>query len=374
MTRPTQNRNARAGPWRSLWRMVGAVCLISGLLTFVASPAGASLVYYSKDYSEMGHVWNTMDGICSAAANINSFVYLINHFPGVYGDTDLVADLNGNKVIEYSEQVSARDLMAWGWTSPTGIPRMGIYGGKNSGNPRRIWESTYWWFEDFAPGTSVLDGQAVEGGMSYWVGGTVLEPGYPKWDFLWDSLYSGLDVELGVKSTTTTLAHALTLTGMAFDDLNGDGLWDDGETPKKIGFLDPNLPTQLTWADVTLNPNVLDRLEFIWWQNGETFNVYRAFTEGPALIPGDATGDGIVDELDAARLAANWGLGDATWAMGDFDGDDFVSAADAAILAANWGQGSTGAAAAASLPVPEPSIGLLLLGILSACFARPTRR
>ncbi|MBN2218309.1 MAG: hypothetical protein JW719_13115, partial [Pirellulales bacterium] len=119
MTHPTQNRNVRAGPWWSLLRMVGAVCLFSGLLTFAASPAKASLVYYSKDYSEMGHVWNTTDGICAAAANINSFVYLINHFPGVYGDTDLVADLNGNKVIEYSEQVSARDLMAWGWTSPT---------------------------------------------------------------------------------------------------------------------------------------------------------------------------------------------------------------------------------------------------------------
>ena len=33
-------------------------------------------------------------------------------------------------------------------------------------------------------------------------------------------------------------------------------------------------------------------------------------------------------------LAANWGTGNATWAMGDFNGDQMVNDKDAAILAA----------------------------------------
>jgi hypothetical protein len=55
------------------------------------------------------------------------------------------------------------------------------------------------------------------------------------------------------------------------------------------------------------------------------------------IFPGDANDDGVVDEADAARLAAHWGDTGAEWKTGDFDGDGQVGPADAAILAANWG-------------------------------------
>ena len=51
----------------------------------------------------------------------------------------------------------------------------------------------------------------------------------------------------------------------------------------------------------------------------------------------DANYDTDVDQLDAAILAAHWGLSDMTWGNGDFNGDGLVNATDAAILAANWG-------------------------------------
>ncbi|MBN1590860.1 MAG: tandem-95 repeat protein [Pirellulales bacterium] len=77
-------------------------------------------------------------------------------------------------------------------------------------------------------------------------------------------------------------------------------------------------------------------------------------------IPGDATGDGVVNKADSLRLAANWGQTDADWSMGDFDDDGIVGPKDAAILAANWGYSSSQATA-----VPEPStLGLLLMGVV----------
>jgi len=73
------------------------------------------------------------------------------------------------------------------------------------------------------------------------------------------------------------------------------------------------------------------------------------------MIPGDATRDGMVNEDDARRLAANWGSTSATWDMGDFDEDGTVGPADAAILAGNWSSSAGGAEAS----VPEPAVGLL---------------
>jgi hypothetical protein len=84
-----------------------------------------------------------------------------------------------------------------------------------------------------------------------------------------------------------------------------------------------------------------------------------AFYEAP--IPGDATGDGVVNQADAAQLAANWGVTGADWEMGDFNGDGVVGPGDASILAANWGTvGESGRS------VPEPSACAALIGALAA--------
>ena len=80
--------------------------------------------------------------------------------------------------------------------------------------------------------------------------------------------------------------------------------------------------------------------------------------DAPVEIPGDATGDGMVNEADSQILAANWGTGHATRAMGDFNGDTVVGPADASIMAADWGHGTS-----ESIAVPEPSALVLLLGL-----------
>ena len=80
-------------------------------------------------------------------------------------------------------------------------------------------------------------------------------------------------------------------------------------------------------------------------------------------IPGDATGDGLVNEADSARLASNWGESGVDWSKGDFDGDGVVGPNDASILAANWGYGTE--QSGESSAVPEPGMMVLLLGGLA---------
>ncbi len=75
-------------------------------------------------------------------------------------------------------------------------------------------------------------------------------------------------------------------------------------------------------------------------------------------IPGDASGNGVVDEQDAAIVAGYWGQSASGPSMGDFNGDGIVGPADAAILVANWG---CGVGEAGQTTVPEPGIAALLV-------------
>ena len=79
-----------------------------------------------------------------------------------------------------------------------------------------------------------------------------------------------------------------------------------------------------------------------------------------ADMPGDANGDGVVDDEDASILGAHWMASGVGWGEGDFNGDTKVDDRDAAILAAHW------SASAGDESVPEPST---LAGLLGLCLA-----
>jgi hypothetical protein len=249
----------------------------------------------------MGQVPNTSGGICAAAADINSFIYLWNHFPQVYGTTNLLPDWDGDGIVTQSDYVTSRDKLAYGWEH-NGTSRPGIYGDEyNYGTAKLIWEHTLYWFEDFAPGTTVFDGQLNQNGAG-WHGGRGLETSYPKWSFLWDSLAAAVDVELGLLPLVSGDGHAVTFTGMAFNDLDGDGRWDANETVEKIGFLDPNKLGEMTWADVSTGSG--GRIQFRWGPDQNTYYLYRAFTEGPINVPEPAIA---VSLLTLLLFGALWG-------------------------------------------------------------------
>ncbi len=110
--------------------------------------------------------------------------------------------------------------------------------------------------------------------------------------------------------------------------------------------------------------------------DGGTGDLFK-FNDGSRFVsitnPGDANGDGMVNEADAAILAENWQtVGGATWTMGDFDNDGNVTDTDATILAANWNAGVP----VGEATVPEPAvvmllgIGLCVLGVRATCCRR----
>ena len=83
------------------------------------------------------------------------------------------------------------------------------------------------------------------------------------------------------------------------------------------------------------------------------------FTEG-LLIPGDANGDGCVDDLDLTALAVHWQQSTNLWEDGDFNGDGIVDDLDLTALAVNWQQGCGGGgsfadALATNGVIPEPA-------------------
>ncbi|HBO42512.1 MAG TPA: hypothetical protein DD670_00965 [Planctomycetaceae bacterium] len=146
------------------------------------------------------------------------------------------------------------------------------------------------------------------------------------------------------------------------DLLNGWTVTEDFGTVLGARRLNP--PHEADYVSYPLN-GVLDDFAVILGQLTES-EVELAMAQGVAAlysvlqIPGDATGDQIVDDADAKRLASNWGVGSATREMGDFNGDGIVGAADAAILAANWGYGVV----AETTAVPEPGAMVLVVGAM----------
>jgi hypothetical protein len=309
--------------WLSQKSRLAAFVIAMAVSVVLASSADAGTVFYQKNFSEMGQVPNTAAGICSAAANVNSFIYLRNHYPGVYANTNLLPDWNGDGQLTQSDYNTSRDKLAYGWVAG-GKTRTGMY---PAGTPQTIWETTHYWLEDFAPGTSVMGGRVYTNDLVHqWAGGETLEtsnPWYPEWDFLWDSLVAAQDITLGLRSSSAGYgAHAVTLTGLAFDDADGDGLWDSGETPQKIGFSDPNHVSAQVIADVTIG--LLHRVEFTWWQNNQPYYIYRAFTEGPhpaitfgewAANQGWTTGHVMLAGVDAGSAFINslTGIGNYNW-------------------------------------------------------------
>ena len=100
------------------------------------------------------------------------------------------------------------------------------------------------------------------------------------------------------------------------------------------------------------------------------FDEIRSYVNG-----GDANKDGIVNDIDATIMAANWGKADATWEQGDFDGNGLVDEVDAERMASNWHMpttwlrsvGLSTTPAITCSTVPEPTTGIfILLGMLFA--------
>ncbi|MBN2215794.1 MAG: hypothetical protein JW719_00320 [Pirellulales bacterium] len=109
-----------------------------------------------------------------------------------------------------------------------------------------------------------------------------------------------------------------------------------------------------------------------WWlmQNDQMSPITDHWGALPT-IPGDTDGDNVVDEEDAAVLAAHWGQTGLAggFTVGDFNLDGAINAADASILAANWGSHAMEAT-----PTPEPGAIALFFALAITMLPRRMRR
>lgn len=246
----------------------------------------AEWIYREMPLIEFGSVKNNRASpICAAVATANSFVYLQNHYPDIYGQS-LILDGNPEHTVI---------ALAYGWENSSGIVRSGMYGHDNPFHPQDIWEQKVHFIEDFSPGTTIFDGQikvpeTID--LFSWHRGEILEDKYPTWNFLWRQIEHGEGVEIGICPIGGGgTGHVLTLTDLSFNDAEDGGLYDNGRwdlgEPRKISFLDPNpniLGIQHQITDIT-SDRLDDGLQFNWWVYNGTYEITFAFSESAVPLP-----------------------------------------------------------------------------------------
>ena len=243
------------------------------LLGTAASAWGAAFSY-SNDFNKYGKVQNQncgIGGICGAVAMINSFVFLQNMYPQVYGNSPLVSN---------DPAADAMKFALGGWQAGNNPARQGYYNRIPQGQTgiKELWETKVDWVNDYAPGTTVFAGMtAFVDSTETWKAGQFVQLGYPTIAFLAEEIRRGEDVEASIATLTNSGAHAITITGIACDDQNNCTL----------KYQDPNFPTMERSVALTMNAMMGNRLQF---SEVGTFNadvyLYLAFAESPVPEPG----------------------------------------------------------------------------------------
>ncbi len=225
-------------------------------MSLVSSASAANMIHVELPYERYGKQSN-IGGRCGATSMINSFVYLNNSAPSLYSGTNLLTgagiDQNGDMVVDLKDSIIELDL---------------LMGGAGCGTTDRgTWEGKLEWFDRYAPNTTIFAGM-VDLDFGGWDGEDYLTRGKPTFDFLFNELRNGEDVEIGIDLTGGG-GHWVTLTSLHFSDMDMDGRWDpDMGEMASIDYIDPNCPlgTDATNPGPSLVPLSFfnGMLEFDW--------------------------------------------------------------------------------------------------------------
>ena len=116
------------------------------------------------------------------------------------------------------------------------------------------------------------------------------------------------------------------------------------------------MPGRYRWEDWLIEPNPFDEGIALVVPDDTFIDevIVDTITTSMTRMPGDADGDGRVDDYDLSLLLCHWGRPYVDWSKGDFNGNGTVNDDDLSLLLANW----TGSGA-----VPEPAtVAMLVLG------------
>src|SRR4051812_26113487 len=99
-------------------RLIRTCCVTLGFLTVPFAGAATLPFNYSEDFGNFGAQTNLCPltnpkGICAAVASINSFIYLENQFPDIYGNK-LTPNVQGTKPSQ-TDSKDASDFGVNGW-------------------------------------------------------------------------------------------------------------------------------------------------------------------------------------------------------------------------------------------------------------------
>lgn len=256
-------------------------------LSIRTAPLMTALIFYgiacgslradaiSNSYDDYGHAANN-GPYCAATSFANSFAFLQNKYPGIYGNS-----LTNNT----ANPTDARDAIV---NSQTGT-------NNGDGSPpssfQTIWESKVDYLEKKAPGKTTYEAQQIKDiSIAGWERKDVIEQVIPTTGFLFTELKKGEDVEIGFTGIPTKEgdeiknngSHMVTLTGI-------------DTTNKTLTYLDPNNPTKdnsgnhpgLFTANYTINGD--GYIDFKWDNKNndpvDHVTIFQAYAESPVPEP-----------------------------------------------------------------------------------------
>lgn len=188
---------------------------------------------------------------CGPASAVNSFVFLQNTYSSVYG-TNLVPDSNSNGVIDNADMVAVAQILA----GPTYMDTT-------------LADGTGWsyfgpaiqnYIESKDPGVTVYN-------SSYLAGST------EAWNFIYQQLNSGSDLEILLQSTSSTSGINHFITPYALT-------WDDQTLSGTLSWVDPLDATQHTASMLYDSVDAHIELAAYGWSW-----IYAGASERPAACP-----------------------------------------------------------------------------------------
>lgn len=213
----------------------------AALLLIAFATVGTAQAVTGDYFSSFGRVYNDTTlyapgGECVAASFINGAIYLKNHYPTVYGSTNITT---GGTT---SSAGASQQFGSYGWTSGGKsyngyYPRCGIDDNKHVFGD--LWETTVDWMQNsFAPGKTAFSGQAwtarSKETTTGWSNSSNLSFCTPTYSFMRDAVTANKFVELSIYSYSLSGGSGTFIKGHAVNLLN--------MTPNSITFQDPNNP------------------------------------------------------------------------------------------------------------------------------------
>lgn len=204
----------------------GSLAAISfSLLLGPAAPARGGMIYDKQwDPDLYGHLdqhsTDCSDLGCGPTAAVNSFVFLQNKYPDIYG-MKLTGDTYDSWMGTANELLDQHYMDCDCGPGGSGTNIADFISGKEK------------YLNEFAPGTTEVHAQNFHDPAN---------PIKPTWQFLFDQLEKGQDIEVLVgfyDESGRHGGHYLTINGFSFGDTNGDGLIDDDESAG-LSYIDPS--------------------------------------------------------------------------------------------------------------------------------------